>query len=416
MHYYKNKIKIKKKQTPECTQIRKTTENTDQIIIMYSDIIKFIRGIYKTDESIPLHEPRFIGNEKKYLDECIDSTFVSSVGKFVNQFEQKIAEYTGATYAIVCVNGTAALHMALLLCGVKQDDEVITQPLTFVATANAIAYTGANPIFIDVDLATLGLSPDCVLQFLEEFGDLRNDGFCYNKLTGKRIAACVPMHTFGHPVKIEKLVTVCSKYNIPVIEDAAESLGSKYQGKHTGTFGEIGILSFNGNKIITTGGGGMILTNNEDLAEKVKHLTTQAKIAHPWNFVHDQIGYNYRMPNINAALGIAQLENLDMFVTKKRELADLYKSFFATQGINFFTEPVDCTSNYWLNLILLENKTERDNFLEMSNEQKVMTRPSWQLMNRLEMFKHCQVAQIKNAEWIEERLVNLPSSVVPSFI
>ena len=379
---------------------------------MYSDTIQFIRDLYHTKEFIPLHEPRFIGNEKKYLNDCIDTTYVSSVGKYVDLFEENTARYTGAAHAVVCVNGTEALHMALMLCGVKQDDEVITQSLTFIATANAIAYTGANPVFLDVDLETMGLSPTSVQQFLEEYGEIRNDGFCYNKKTGKRISACVPMHTFGHPVKIEALVSGCDAWHIPVIEDAAESIGSTYKGKHTGTFGRIGILSFNGNKIITTGGGGMILTNDAALARQAKHLTTQAKIPHPWEYAHDQVGYNFRMPNINAALGVAQLENLDAFIAKKRELALAYKAFFDARGINFFTEPDNCKSNYWLNVIILENRQARDSFLEQSNAEKVMTRPIWKLMNKLPMFSHCQSDKLQNALWLEDRVVNIPSSVI----
>lgn len=379
---------------------------------MYTDVIQFIRTRYKTENLISLHEPRFIGNEKKYLNDCIDTTYVSSIGKYVDLFEKNIALYTGAECAIVCVNGTQALYMALMLCGVKQDDEVITQSLTFIATANAIAYTGASPVFIDVDLETLGLSPMGVQNFLEEYGEIRDNGFCYNKNTGKRISACVPMHTFGHPAKIEALVAICNSYNIPVIEDAAESMGSTYKGKHTGTFGKIGILSFNGNKIITTGGGGMILTNDEAIGKQAKHLTTQAKIPHPWEFAHDAIGYNYRMPNINAALGVAQLENLDSFIQKKRELALAYKSFFEGKGINFFTEPQDCRSNYWLNVIILENRQARDKFLEQTNAQKVMTRPIWKLMNKLPMFEHCTTDNLQNTLWLEDRVVNIPSSVI----
>lgn len=379
---------------------------------MYTDVIQFIRTRYKTENLISLHEPRFIGNEKKYLNDCIDTTYVSSIGKYVDLFEKNIALYTGAECAIVCVNGTQALYMALMLCGVKQDDEVITQSLTFIATANAISYTGASPVFIDVDLETLGLSPMGVQNFLQEYGEIRENGFCYNKNTGKRISACVPMHTFGHPAKIEALVAICNSYNIPVIEDAAESMGSTYKGKHTGTFGKIGILSFNGNKIITTGGGGMILTNDEAIGKLAKHLTTQAKIPHPWEFAHDAIGYNYRMPNINAALGVAQLENLDSFIQKKRELALAYKSFFEGRGINFFTEPQDCRSNYWLNVIILENRQARDKFLEQTNAQKVMTRPIWKLMNKLPMFEHCTTDNLQNTLWLEDRVVNIPSSVI----
>jgi len=379
---------------------------------MYNDIIRFIRDIYQTEDSIPLHEPRFIGNEKKYLEECIDSTFVSSVGKFVDRFEEITAEYTGAKKAVVCVNGTEALHMALMLSGVKQGDEVITQPLTFIATATTITYVGAMPVFIDVDMETMGLSPACLKAFLEEYGDMRADGFCYNKKTNNKITACVPMHTFGHPCKIDEIAAICKNHNIALVEDAAESIGSKFKGKHTGTFGKFGILSYNGNKTITTGGGGMILTNDERLGKLAKHLTTQAKIPHPWEYAHDHIGYNYRMPNLNAALGVAQMENLDFFISQKRKLSLAYKYFFEKKGILFFTEPKDAFSNYWLNSIILKDKTERNAFLKFSNENKVMTRPAWTLMNKLPMFKDCFTCEIKNAEWLEDRLVNIPSSVL----
>lgn len=376
---------------------------------MFKDVVDFIRELYHTDELIPLHAPRFIGNEKKYLNECIDTTFVSSVGKFVDKFEEMTAKYTGAKKAVVCVNGTEALHMALMLSGVKAGDEVITQPLTFVATANAIAYTGAHPVFIDVDMDTMGLSPVSVEEFLIEFGDMRNDGFCYNKVTGNRISACVPMHTFGHPVKIEALVKICEKFNIALVEDAAESIGSKYKGQHTGTFGKFGIISYNGNKTITTGGGGMILTNDEELGNLAKHLTTQAKIPHPWEYAHDRVGYNYRMPNINAALGVAQMESLDTFIEKKRELAAIYKSFFDSIGIHFFSEPNDCYSNYWLNAIIFESKTERDQFIEYTNSKNVMTRSIWRLMNKLKMYKNCRTGSLENSIWLEDRVVNIPS-------
>ena len=380
--------------------------------VEFNKIIAFIRELYNNpNDIISLHEPIFKGNEKKYLSECIDSTYVSSVGKFVDSFELKMAEYTGAKHAIVCVNGTAALHMSLMLCGIQKDDEVLTQPLTFISTANAISYTGAQPVFIDVDLETMGLSPTSVQLFLEEFGDLRNDGFCYNKVTGRRISACVPMHTFGHPTKIEELVKVCDNYNIPVVEDAAESLGSKYRGKHTGTFGKLGILSFNGNKIITTGGGGMILTNDEELSLKAKHLTTQAKKNHLWEYSHDQIGYNYRMPNINAALGLAQLEQLDDFLASKREIANQYSLFFRTQSIIFISEPENAVSNYWLNSIRFKDFNEREAFLTISNENGIRTRPAWQLMNKLTMFAGCQTDSLVNASKIADTLVNLPSSV-----
>jgi perosamine synthetase len=379
---------------------------------MFERIITFIRQIYKTESFIPLHEPRFIGNEKKYINECIDTTYVSSVGSFVNRFEEKMASYTGSKHAIVCVNGTEALHLALILAGVKPGDEVATQPLTFIATANAISYTGAKPLFIDIDKETLGFSPAKFRFFLEEFGDVRNDGFCYNKKSGCRIMACVPMHTFGHPVKMNELKTVCDKFNIQIIEDAAESIGSKYHGTHTGTIGKIGIQSFNGNKTITTGGGGMLLTENDDLAKLAKHLTTQAKVPHPWEFVHDQIGYNYRMPNINAALGCAQLESLDFFIRQKRLLAKMYFDFFRNEDIHFFTEPEDCESNYWLNVLIFDGKKERDSFLEYSNANNVMTRPAWCLMNKLIMYQKAQAEDLSNAEWMSDRIVNIPSSVI----
>ena len=378
---------------------------------MYSKFINFVKGIYKTDEFIPLHEPRFIGNEKKYLNECIDSTFVSSVGKFVDLFEKNIAEYTGSKYAIACVNGTAALHIALILSGVKQDDEVITQPLTFIATANAISYTGAKPVFIDVDKETMGLSPEKLKLFLKEKTILTEDG-CINKETGRTIKACVPMHTFGHSAKIDKIKEICDEYNITLIEDAAESLGSFYKGQHTGTFGKFGTLSFNGNKTITTVGGGMILTNDAEFAKLAKHLTTQAKVPHNREYVHNFIGYNYRLPNINAALGVAQLEQLPNFLINKRNLASKYKTFFENTDINFITEPENSTSNYWLNTVLLKNRTERDNFLKFTNENGIITRPVWELMSRLAMFKDCQVENIENSVWLADRLVNIPSSVI----
>jgi len=379
----------------------------------FKNIVDFIRILYSKPEGpIYLHEPVFHGNEKKYLEECIDSTFVSSVGKFVDQFEIKIAEYTGADKAVVCVNGTNALHLALIMAGVKTDDEVITQPLTFIATANAIAYSGAQPVFLDVDRDTLGLSPDALSEFLETQTELTPTG-CINKNTKRRITACVPMHTFGHPCRIDQIVTICNQYNIEVIEDAAESLGSFYKGRHTGIYGNIGVLSFNGNKILTTGGGGMLLFKNEELAKRAKHLTTQAKIPHAWEFRHDEIGYNYRMPNLNAALGLAQLEQLKSFVQIKRRIADEYSNFFFGTEIEFIKEPFGAESNYWLNSILLRDKKERDAFLKFSNEYGVMTRPAWELMNRLPMFCDAQCSNLTNSEWITDRLVNLPSSVIP---
>lgn len=384
----------------------------NNIVEKFAEITNFIRKTFKQPEGfISLHEPTFSGNEKKYIEECIDSTFVSSVGKYVDRFEDEIAKFTGAAKAVVCVNGTNALHLALLLGGVKIGDEVITQPLTFVATAYAISYCGANPVFIDIDKKTIGLSPNVLSDFLENNTEQRADG-CYNIKTKRKITACVPMHTFGHPCRIDEIAEICKKFNISLIEDAAESLGSYYKGQHTGTFGKVGVLSFNGNKIITTGGGGMLLFNDIHLADKAKHLSTQAKVPHPWEFAHDEIGYNYRMPNINAALGVAQLEQIHQFLEAKRNLANSYKSFFDQQGIEFITEPEHARSNYWLNAILLENRKERDEFLEFTNKNGIMTRPVWELMNRLQMFQKALCSDLSNSEWIAERLVNISSSVI----
>lgn len=372
--------------------------------------IDFIRATFNTQNFIPLHEPRFNGNEKKYLNECIDSTFVSSVGKFVDQFEQMFADYVGAKYAIAAMNGTAALHVALLLAEVTENTEVITQPLTFIATANAISYCGAQPVFVDVDKDTLGLSPEALQVFLQQHTKVEN-GQCLNHTTGKIIKACLPMHTFGHPCRIDEIAAICEQWHITLVEDAAESLGSYYRGQHTGTFGKLGAFSFNGNKVITSGGGGVIVTNDEVLAKKAKHITTTAKVPHPYEYVHDQFGYNYRMPNLNAALLVAQMEQLDGFLASKRELAQEYKNFFAQQQIQWLEEPVNCQSNYWLQALVFENTAERDEFLKISNEQGVMTRPIWRLMNELEMFKHCLKGDLSTAKWLEQRVVNIPSSV-----
>ena len=378
---------------------------------MFEDVINFIQDTYKTKESIPLHEPRFFGNEKKYLNECIDSTFVSSVGKFVDEFEEKIANYTGAKYAIATSNGTSALHISLLLVDVDKNSEVITQPLTFVATCNAISYCGAKPIFVDVDKDTMGLSPSALKYFLENHTIVKNQQ-CINNKTGKVIKACVPMHTFGHPCRIDEIKDICDHYHINVIEDAAESLGSLYKGKHTGTFGQVGVMSFNGNKIITAGGGGCIVTNDRALAKKAKHLTTTAKVQHKWDFNHDMVGYNYRMPNLNAALLVTQLENLDKFISSKRKLANVYETFFNSNNYVFVKEPMDSKSNYWLNSILLKNKQQRDEFLDETNSSGIMTRPIWTLMNKLPMFGCAQCGDLKNSEWLEDRVVNIPSSAI----
>ena len=427
----------------------------------------FIRSTFhEPTDFIPLHDPRFIGNEKKYLTECIDSNFVSSVGEFVGRFERMCEEYTGAKYAVAAMNGTSALHIALLLAGVQRENEVITQALTFIATANAISYTGAKPVFIDVDKETMGLSPAALEAWLSENVEMRETIITttrlddlttsrqdversghravvpsfgravaahslhpYNKHTDRRISACVPMHTFGHPVKLSELSEVCNRYNIPLIEDAAESIGSYYspckihegnisrgKGKHTGTFGKLGILSFNGNKLITSGGGGMILTDDEELAKMAKHLTTQAKVPHPYEFVHDHIGYNYRLTNVNAALGCAQMESLDYLLALKRALAQQYNEFFKNSEFEFFTEPAYCKSNYWLNAIITKDKTQRDELLAFTNKNGVMTRPVWELMNRLPMFTNCQTDGLENSIWFADRVVNIPSSaIIPGY-
>jgi aminotransferase in exopolysaccharide biosynthesis len=377
---------------------------------MYQKIVDYIKDLYGQD-FVPLSVPQFIGNEKKYLNECIDSTFVSSVGKFVDRFEDDMAAYTGAKRAVVCVSGTNALHMALMLAGVERDDEVLTQALTFIATCNAISYIGAHPVFIDVDKQTMGLSPDAVKAWLAAHAEVK-DGQCYNKHTGHRVKACVPMHTFGHPVRIEELAAICAEWHLELVEDAAESIGSKYKGKHTGLFGKVGVLSFNGNKTITTGGGGMLLFNDEELGALAKHLTTQAKVPHRWEFRHDHIGYNYRMPNINAALGCAQLEHLDEYVADKRATAAAYAEYFKqVDDILFFTEPENCFSNYWLNAVILKDHETQQAFLQYTNDHGVMTRPIWELMSRLSMFEHCQHDELENTIFFADRVVNIPSSV-----
>ncbi len=377
----------------------------------FRETTDFIREWYGGGDFIPLSVPVFIGNEKKYLNECIETTFVSSVGKFVDRFENDIANYTGAKKAVVCVSGTNALHMSLILAGVERDDEVITQALTFIATCNALSYIGAHPVFIDVDKDTMGLSPFAVREWLCKNVEIR-DGHSYNKRTGRRVKACVPMHTFGHPIHLDEMLEVCEEYHLEMIEDAAESIGSLYKGKHTGTFGKVGALSFNGNKTITTGGGGMMLFNDEELGAFAKHLTTQAKIPHRWEFRHDHIGYNYRMPNINAALGCAQLEHIEEYVANKRATAKAYQDFFDNvDGIDFFIEPKGTRSNYWLNAVILKDKEEQFEFLQYTNDNGVMTRPIWELMNRLPMFEHCETDGLENTIWFADRVVNIPSSV-----
>jgi len=379
---------------------------------MFEALIRFVREQYRSNDFIPLHAPLFSGNERSYVNETIDSTFVSSVGAFVDRFERDMVAYTSSPRAVATVNGTAALHIALKLAGVQPGELVVTQPLTFVATCNAIAYCSAEPLFIDVDRHTLGLSPNALEAWLIENARLDADGCCRAKDGDKVIRACVPMHTFGHPVELDDLVAVCKRWQLALVEDAAESLGSFYKGRHTGTFGQLGTLSFNGNKIITTGGGGMILAG-EELGTHAKHLTTTAKKPHPYEYVHDELGYNYRLPNINAALGCAQLEQLESFIRSKRELANRYAEHFSGGELQFFVEPDACRSNYWLNAVICPSREQRDSLLRATNDKGVMTRPIWALMNHLPIYAGCRRGEVTNAEWLEARVVNLPSSVCP---
>jgi perosamine synthetase len=373
------------------------------------DAIQSVIGV----EPVALHEPDFSGKEWAYIKECLDTGWVSSVGKYVDQFEQKLAEYTGVKRAIAVVNGTAALQVCLKLVGVEPNDEVLLPTLTFIATANAVSYCGAIPHFVDSNEATLGLDPVKLEAYLSEIADMRPEG-CFNKKTGRRIKAVLPMHAFGHPVDLDPLVEVCQRYALELVEDAAESLGSYYKDKHTGHWGKASALSFNGNKIMTTGGGGAILTNDDELGKFAKHLTTTAKVPHKWSFVHDQIGFNYRLPNINAALGCAQLEQLPAFIDKKRALADKYqKALSEIKGIRFFTEPDFARSNYWLNVLLLEKnmKIQCDVLLDATNSRGIMTRPAWTLMHELGMYKECpKMNDLSIAKDIEKRLINIPSS------
>lgn len=376
-----------------------------------NSIVEFVRDVYKTDEFIPLHAPTFQGNEKAYVLDTLESTFVSSVGKFVDDFERKMEAYTGTARAVATVNGTAALSAALYLAGVKRNDLVITQALTFVATCNALYHLGAEPVFIDVSRVSLGLCPVAMENWLSEHAELTEQG-CVHKKTRQNIRAVVPMHTFGHPVELDELIAVCLKWHIILVEDAAESLGSFYKGKHTGTLGDYGALSFNGNKIITTGGGGMVLCKTPEHGVRAKHVTTTAKVPHPYEFYHDEPGFNYRMPNLNAALGCGQMEMLDLFLKQKRVLAERYEAFFAGSEFSFVKEPEYAQSNYWLNALICENLDSRDALLTQMNEAKVMARPIWKLMHRLPMFEHAMRDDLKNSEQIEARLVNLPSSPI----
>lgn len=377
---------------------------------MNNKLIHFVRDIYKTNDFIPLHAPTFSGNEKKYVTETIDSTFVSSVGQYVEDFEKHIESYTCAGKAVATVNGTAALHTALYMAGVKHGDLVLTQALTFVATCNALYHMGAEPIFVDVSKVSLGLCPNAAAEYLETNAKLNSNGECVHKITGQRIKAVVPMHTFGHPVEIDELLAVCLKWHLVLVEDAAESLGSFYKGQHTGTFGDFSALSFNGNKVITTGGGGMVLCSNIEAGDNTKHVTTTAKVPHPYEFYHDEPGFNYRMPNLNAALGCAQMEALPQFIKQKRELAEKYKQLFSGTDFKFVEEPEYAQSNYWLNAVICPDIKSRNLLLKETNEQGVMTRPIWKLMHRLPMFKNSLKGNLPVSEWIEAHLINLPSS------
>lgn len=377
---------------------------------MFKEIVEFVKILYPNEKLIPLHAPIFQGNEKKYLNDCVDSTFVSSVGEYVNKFEDMICRYTGAKYAIATTNGTSALHIAFILVGVESDTEVLTQALTFVATTNAISYLGASPVFIDSAIDNLGMCPKSLEQFLVENAD-QTSGVTINKKTGKRISACIPMHVFGNPVDIDEIKRICMKYKISLVEDAAESLGSFYKNEHTGLKGDVGVLSFNGNKIVTCGGGGMIITNNEQLARKAKHLTTTAKRAHKWEFFHDEVGYNYRLPNLNAAMACAQMESLTYFLEDKRKTANGYKTFFENLDVRYIDESKNTQSNFWLNAIQFKNLDERDAFLEYSNSNGVMSRPVWKLMPDLPAFSNCLKVPLPNAEHYAKTIVNLPSSV-----
>lgn len=378
---------------------------------MYEELISKIREIQNfSEDSVPLHAPVFRGNERKYVLDAIDSTFVSSVGQYVNRFEDMLAEITGAARAIACANGTCALEMALRLAGTGPGDVVITQPISFVATANAIAHIGAEPIFVDIDSDTLGLSPAALVNFLEEHAELRH-GVSRLRETGQKIAACVPMHTFGLPARIDEILDVCEEWNINLVEDAAEALGSRFKGRHCGVFGKVGCLSFNGNKTVTTGGGGAILTNDPDLGNLAKHLTTTAKRPHPYLYFHDQVGWNYRLPNLNAALGCAQLEQLDDFLAVKRKRAAAYAGLFETLDWEFVSEMEGGRSNYWLCAVLTNSLDERNRFLEESNAAGLGCRPVWEPLHNLPMYKNSMRGPLTTSEDISARLVNLPSGV-----
>ena len=377
---------------------------------MFEELFKLIKSIYSTNDSIYLHEPFFNGNEKKYIDECIETRMVSSIGSFVNIFEEKVTSFLGVKHGVATSNGTSALHISLILVGVQTDDEVITQSLTFVGTCNPIVYLGANPIFIDVDKDTLGLSPDKLKNFLDSKCEIRNDGYCWNKQTNRKIKACVPVHVNGFSNRIDEIIQICSSYNIEVVEDGAESLGSSFKNKYLGSYGKINALSFNGNKIITTGGGGMILTDDDQLAAKAKHITTQSKINHSWEFNHDQIGYNYRLPNINAAIGCAQIESIKNILIDKKNTAEIYSQFFEHSDIKFIHGIESSEPNFWLNTIILKDKDQKKELLIESNNKNIYLRPLWIPMHRLKIYKNFQHEDMKNTNWLYDRCISLPSS------
>ncbi len=379
---------------------------------MFNSIIKKINALYPNQSPVSLHSPVFNGNEKKYLNECIDSTYVSYVGKYVSDFEKIVSNYVQSKHSVAVVNGTSALQIALKVSGVMPGDEVITQSLTFVATANAISHCGAIPILMDVDLDTLGMSVEKTQKWLSRntLYD-KNLKSTINRKTGRRISAIVPMHTFGIPCKIDEIVDLANSYEINVIEDSAESLGSFYKNKHTGTYGLAGILSFNGNKTITCGGGGMIITDDKSFADRAKHLTTTAKVDHNWEFIHDEIGYNYRLSNVNAAIGLAQMEKIDSIIENKKKTKNIYSDFFNDQNVNFVEKDNDQNINYWLNSILFDSFQEKEDFLDFSNKNKVLCRPIWRQMKKLDMYKKCQSSNLDNSDFIESRLVNIPSGI-----
>jgi len=379
---------------------------------MFKSFIDLVREIYGTSEEIPLHQPQFLSNEKKYLLEAIDSTYVSSIGEFVIRFENAIAEYVGVQHAIATVNGTAALHMALKLVGVNNSDKVITQSLTFAATTNAIHYCNAEPVFIDVEKETMSLSPQKLEEYLVTNCEMRDDGFCWHIKSEKKITACLPMHTFGFPAEIDRLQVICDEYNINLVEDAAESLGSFHNKKHTGSFGLVSALSFNGNKIVTTGGGGMIITDNNKLAKMARHITTTAKVINQWSWEHDQIGYNYRMPNLNAALGMGQIEILDKYLISKRDIAEQYSSWFKNSPLEFFSERLESRANYWLNTVIAENLEMRDLFLKETNENGIHARAAWKPSHQLAFNQSYETTDLSNTNWLFERIVNIPSTPI----